>query len=256
VDPKSEIQLTDHRTILGIDFFVGSCREAVERMISFKGFLVVPSGPGLKDLGTHRQYREALLGADMAIMDSALMVMLWNYLEKDRVVRVSGLEYIDMLLEQPSMQTGTGVFWIMAGEKSSERNLEWLAAKGIHVQPEFIHIAPQYQGNVEDPKLVQILNELRPEHIIVTVGGGTQEPLGFYLKQRLDYRPGIHCIGAAIAFLSGDQVRIPMWADKLYLGWLCRCLSEPGKYFPRYWEARKLIPLMIRFRSSLPYSTQ
>lgn len=62
----------------------------------------------------------------------------------------------------------------------------------------------------------------------------------------------IHCIGAAIAFLSGDQVAIPAWADKLYPGWLFRCLSEPKRYVPRYWAARKLFSLMVRYRSDLP----
>jgi UDP-N-acetyl-D-mannosaminuronic acid transferase (WecB/TagA/CpsF family) len=88
--------------------------------------------------------------------------------------------------------------------------------------------------------------------VIVTIGGGNQERLGLYLKRHLAYRPAIHCIGAAIAFLSGDQVHIPVWADRFYLGWLYRCLSEPKRYVPRYWNARKLLTLMLRYRSELP----
>jgi UDP-N-acetyl-D-mannosaminuronic acid transferase (WecB/TagA/CpsF family) len=86
----------------------------------------------------------------------------------------------------------------------------------------------------------------------VTLGGGTQERLGLYLRSELDCKPSIHCIGAAIAFLSGDQVQIPRWADRMYLGWLFRCLSDPRRYMPRYWDARKLFSLMVRYGSSLP----
>jgi len=68
----------------------------------------------------------------------------------------------------------------------------------------------------------------------------------------LNYLPAIHCIGAAIAFLSGDQVFIPVWADKFYLGWLFRTLSEPGRFLPRYWNARKLYSLIHRYRDQLP----
>jgi UDP-N-acetyl-D-mannosaminuronic acid transferase (WecB/TagA/CpsF family) len=64
--------------------------------------------------------------------------------------------------------------------------------------------------------------------------------------------PAIHYIGAAIAFLSGDQVNIPVWADRLYMGWLLRTLSDPKRYLPRYWDARLLLPLMLRYRSELP----
>jgi N-acetylglucosaminyldiphosphoundecaprenol N-acetyl-beta-D-mannosaminyltransferase len=86
----------------------------------------------------------------------------------------------------------------------------------------------------------------------VSIGGGTQERLGLYLRRELNCKPSIHCIGAAIAFLSGDQVLIPRWADRMYLGWLFRCLSDPRRYMPRYWDARKLFSLMVRYGSSSP----
>ena len=38
----------------------------------------------------------------------------------------------------------------------------------------------------------------------------------------------------------------------MYLGWLFRCLSDPRRYMPRYWDARKLLSLMVRYGSSLP----
>jgi UDP-N-acetyl-D-mannosaminuronic acid transferase (WecB/TagA/CpsF family) len=85
----------------------------------------------------------------------------------------------------------------------------------------------------------------------LTLGGGTQEQVGYYIKRNLDFRPAIHCIGAAIAFLSGDQVRIPEWADRLYLGWLFRCFSK-SSYVSRYWNARKLLPLILHYRDNLP----
>ena len=109
-----------------------------------------------------------------------------------------------------------------------------------------------YGDVIEDKALIERLNNLRVKHVVITVGGGTQERLGLYLKRNLDYLPAIHCIGAAIAFLSGDQVKIPHWADKVFLGWLFRCISSPKRYVPRYWSAFKLIPLMWRYRDRLP----
>jgi UDP-N-acetyl-D-mannosaminuronic acid transferase (WecB/TagA/CpsF family) len=113
-------------------------------------------------------------------------------------------------------------------------------------------MAPVYSGTVSDPELIDHIVRLRPQHVIVTIGGGTQERLGLYLKRNLPYLPAIHCVGAAIAFLSGDQVRIPMWADRLYLGWLFRSASDPKRYLPRYWDARKLLGIMLRHRHDLP----
>ena len=115
-------------------------------------------------------------------------------------------------------------------------------------------MAPMYGAEIEDPELLELMERVRPQHVVVTVGGGTQERLGLYLKRRLSYRASIHCIGAAIAFLSGDQVAIPVWADRLYLGWLFRTIEDPKRFGPRYWEARKLLSLMVRYRERLPDS--
>ena len=109
-----------------------------------------------------------------------------------------------------------------------------------------------YGTTIEDVELLRRLELRKPRHIVVGLGGGTQERLGLYLKQHLSYRPAIHCIGAAIAFLSGDQVRIPVWVDRVGLGWLWRSVSNPGQYAPRYWDARHLAPLVFRYRDRLP----
>jgi UDP-N-acetyl-D-mannosaminuronic acid transferase (WecB/TagA/CpsF family) len=237
--------------ILGVKFHAGDVHDAVER-VSRGGLLVVPAAPALKDLGADAAYREALLNADVAITDSAFMVMIWNLLERDRVPRVSGLEYLHTLLLRGDVRQPGNTLWIMAAPESAKTNLEWLAAQGIEVPAECVYEAPMYGRLIDDPCLIEILHRLRPQHVVVTLGGGVQERLGLYLKRQLDYLPAIHCIGAAIAFLSGDQVRIPRWADKLFLGWLFRCFSAPRRYVPRYWSARKLLPLMLRYRSQLP----
>jgi UDP-N-acetyl-D-mannosaminuronic acid transferase (WecB/TagA/CpsF family) len=240
-----------HR-ILGIDFFDGPAEDAISIMRR-GGLLVVPAAPALKDLDSNMDYRESLVNADLAITDSAFMVMIWNGLQSETVHRLSGLEYLRELLQERDVRHPGNTFWIMASPMSSKCNLEWLEEQGISVPEECIYTAPMYgDGVISDPALLEQLNTLRPQHVIVTVGGGTQERLGLYLKRNLDYLPAIHCIGAAIAFLSGDQVRIPAWADRFYLGWLFRSMSEPSRYIPRYWEARKLFALMLRYRERLP----
>jgi exopolysaccharide biosynthesis WecB/TagA/CpsF family protein len=245
----------DHRTILGINFFIGTAIEAVERMRN-GGLLVVPAAPALKDIGVNAAYREALLSADLTIADSALMVMVWNRLQHDSITRLSGLEYLRELLKQPDTCQPGNCVWIMASPVSAERNFRWLAEQGITVPQDCTYVAPMYpRGKITDAPLLEMIERIRPQNVILTVGGGTQERLGAYLKHNLSYLPAIHCIGAAIAFLSGDQVRIPDWADRLYLGWLYRCISEPRRYVPRYWAARKLVSLLIRFRDRLPVTS-
>ena len=240
-----------HRRILGLDFFIGGAAEAVDCMDG-GGLLVVPAAPALKNLDRDTGYREALQHADLRITDSAFMVLVWNFLERDRIRRLSGLEYVVELFGRADVRRPGATLWIMAGPTSAARNVAWLQKQGFHVCPEDIYMAPMYSDEIADTRLLEILGQRRPKHVVVTVGGGTQERLGLYLKRRLPYLPAIHCIGAAIAFLSGDQVHIPRWADRSYLGWLFRCASNPKRFVPRYWEARQLFGLMVRYRSTLP----
>jgi UDP-N-acetyl-D-mannosaminuronic acid transferase (WecB/TagA/CpsF family) len=321
-----------HR-ILGINFFDGSAKTAIEIMRD-GGLLVIPAAPALKDLDRNPGYRDALLNADLAITDSAFMVLIWNRLQSQSIKRLSGLEYLRELLLDPEVRRPGNTLWIMASPTSAKRNLAWLEGQGIAVPEDNIYMAPMYPADnlvgfptagpqlvetsdrgstanvvgcptagpqlvegsgssdvvsthvktsdsgstpkvvgcptacpelaeesgfsdvgsttLADPALLDRLNRLRPQHVIMTIGGGTQERLGLYLKRNLAYRPAIHCIGAAIAFLSGDQVHIPVWADKFYLGWLFRSIAEPRRYGPRYWDAFKLFPLMRRYRDRLP----
>jgi N-acetylglucosaminyldiphosphoundecaprenol N-acetyl-beta-D-mannosaminyltransferase len=239
------------RRILGINFFIGKTEEAIERMMD-GGLLVVPAAPALKDLTLVPGYREALLCADLAIPDSAFMVMIWNALQRDNIPRISGLLYLRMLLKRREVQADGNTVWIMAGAESAKRNLRYLDDRGIKVAEHCVYIAPMYGAEIRDEVLLDKLRTIRAQHIIITIGGGKQERLGLYIKQNLDYLPSIHCIGAAIAFLSGDQVNIPNWADKSNLGWLFRCVSDPRRYIPRYWGALALFGLIMRYRSKLP----
>ena len=244
-----------HTYILGVPFFTGTAKEAVDRMLS-GGLLVVPSAPTLKEIPTQPAYRSALLSADLVIPDSAYMVLIWNLLQGQRLRRLSGLEYLRELLKRPEVRANGATFWIMAGDKSSAMNLAWLRKQGVQIPDTHVYVAPNYGqpdgSELADPVLLEMIARLRPAHVVVTVGGGTQERLGLFMRARLSYAPSIHCIGAAIAFLSGDQTAIPAWADHLYLGWLLRVFSDPERYGPRYWSAKDLLKIMLRYRSKLP----
>src|SRR5438105_4922031 len=114
------------------------------------------------------------------------------------------------------------------------------------------YIAPRYAREVRDDALAAKIDNHPPAHVVVGIGGGVQEKLGLFLKENLRSQPAIHCIGAALAFLTGDQPPIPMWADGFYLGWVLRMLRQPRIFGPRYFSALKLAGLIARYREKLP----
>jgi UDP-N-acetyl-D-mannosaminuronic acid transferase (WecB/TagA/CpsF family) len=111
---------------------------------------------------------------------------------------------------------------------------------------------PTPKAGIEDPNLVSMIEQRKPKHIIIGIGGGMQDKLGSYLKHQLSYRPGIYCIGAAPGFVTGDQIVIPMWADRFFVGWILRLFAQPRTLLPRFWSARRLPGLILRYGRELP----
>jgi len=238
-------------TILGVRFFNGTVEEAVETMSGKGGLMVVPAAPALVKLQADEGYRRALVSADMAIADSGAMVLFWKVLTGRRVERISGLRFLKHLVSRLATHSNERALWIVPSESAHEKTIDWLRRVNLTGTADF-YVAPHYRTDVRDDVLVAKIDSHPPTHVVVGIGGGVQEKLGLFLKENLRARPAINCIGAALAFLTGDQPPIPMWADTFYLGWLLRLLRQPRIFGPRYLGAFKLPALIFRYRDNLP----
>jgi N-acetylglucosaminyldiphosphoundecaprenol N-acetyl-beta-D-mannosaminyltransferase len=238
--------------ILGVCFFDGSAEAAAEKMCRTGGYVVVPAAPALVNIQYDEGYRRALVDADVAIADSGIMVLLWKHLRGGKIARISGLAYLRALLARPELRSPGATFLVLPNPGAQEKALRWLQAQGFDISEAGCYIAPHYGHSVEDKRLAAILSGRAPQHVLVAIGGGTQEKLGWYLRHNLRYRPAIHCIGAALGFLTGDQRPIPDWADRMYLGWVLRLARDPRRYLQRFWVAHELPGLIRRYGSELP----
>jgi N-acetylglucosaminyldiphosphoundecaprenol N-acetyl-beta-D-mannosaminyltransferase len=239
--------------LLGIRIHAVRIAEAVAKA-GHGGLILAPSGPGLCDLTWDTAYREALRHATLNLPDSGLAILLARIFGLGRLPRTSGLGFLEELLRELSKNPGRRSLWVMPSAEAAERNGRWLDSTGIPDSSRDHYIAPLYprKGPVEDSDLLALIRVRQPAVLLICTGSGSQEKLGHWLSRRVDSRMGICCIGAAIGFLSGDQVRIPRWADRACLGWLLRCASEPKRFLPRYLKAFRLVWLVARHRDQAP----
>jgi len=238
--------------ILGLRFFDGNIDEAIEFMFRHGGFLVAPSGTCFARLRRDAPYREAMTHADLAIPDSGAMVLLWRILRGQKIQRISGLKYLQHLSARFFADKTKSVFWVVANEAAREKTVRWLRVNQFPSADVDLHIAPRYGATIEDRELLAKIDHRRPAHVVIGIGSGPQEKLGHFLRDHLPYRPAIHCLGAALGFLTGDQIKIPDWADRFYLGWLLRLSAQPHIFIPRLTRALELPWLIIKYREKLP----
>jgi len=221
-------------------------------MTRLGGYIVVPSAPAMVKLRYDPAFRTALTVADLAIADSGMMVLLWRLLRGRRITRISGLAYLKQLFEMPDIRESGKTAWVLPTEAAVEKAKKWLRNSGFRASDKDFYVAPFYGTEVIDEVLVASLDARQPSHIVIGIGGGPQEKLGLFLREHVGYRPAIHCIGAALGFLTGDQVAIPDWADRFYLGWLLRLFAQPRVFVPRLWSALELPWLIARHGDQLP----
>jgi UDP-N-acetyl-D-mannosaminuronic acid transferase (WecB/TagA/CpsF family) len=236
------------RKILGVRFYIADL-DGLLQLVADGGLIVVPSAPVMARIGDDEAHRQALEGADLAVTDSAFMVLLWLLYTGERVRRISGLRLLRALLDAGGYRGKTETFWVMPSAGDSEANLAWLRGRHFAVGPDNAYVAPIYpkEGPVIDLQLVEAINARRPRLVFIGLSGGVQERLGWDLIRRLDYRPTILCIGGAIAFLSGQQNPIPIWADRLALGWLLRFAAAPRAFSEKLRGVRRLGPMIQEF---------
>jgi UDP-N-acetyl-D-mannosaminuronic acid transferase (WecB/TagA/CpsF family) len=180
------------------------------------------------------------------------MVVLWRVLQGESVARISGLKYLKHLLRKLKGEGNTTVFWVLPNENARQKLLDWSCGEHFSIKSENCYVAPRYGSDVEDRNLLVLVEQHRPAHVIIAIGSGAQEKLGYYLRENLSYPPAIHCIGAALGFVTGDQVSIPEWTDQFYLGWLWRLVAQPRVFIPRLSRAVELPWLIWKYGEKLP----
>jgi N-acetylglucosaminyldiphosphoundecaprenol N-acetyl-beta-D-mannosaminyltransferase len=230
--------------VLGLLFENGPADDLACRVLKTHGLVCVPSAPCLCLALRDPTFAAALLAARLIIPDSAAMVVAWRLRGGKRLHRVSGLALLQHLLQAPAVTEPGALFFVDPSEQESRLNHVYAARQGIMLAESHRYVAPHYKpGHVQDSALLEKVIAANPRYVVINLGGGVQERLGAWLQQewtRLkppQTMPAFICTGAAIAFLTGAQTRIPHWADRLGLGWLLRCLYDPRRYVPRYWAS-------------------
>jgi UDP-N-acetyl-D-mannosaminuronic acid transferase (WecB/TagA/CpsF family) len=235
--------------LFNIRFLDGSFSE-IFRELKKGGSMVAPAAPALGAINLDKSYHQSLMSSRFAIFDSGFLCITLLILKGIKVRKISGLAFMREFLKEIQGFPNNSIFLIDPTPEDSKANKDLLKTFNYQLSTSHQYTAPTYNPEeVEDPELLKILSVLKPKYIILNLGGGVQEKLAAYLQKNLKHlNPSIICTGAAIAFLTGRQAKIPDIIDKLYLGWLARCFSNGKRFVPRYVQGFKIASMIFKER--------
>lgn len=211
--------------------------------LKFKGLLTFPAAPALVNIYSDKEYYLSLKNSNYVFFDSGYLCLILRIFKNVKVNKFSGLLFLRKLIEQLN-NSAFKILLINPNLESSVKNKTFFKKKRI--KNVYSYVAPLYKNKYQDKILLKKIKKINPDFIIINLGGGVQEKLGLYLKNNIKKKITIVCTGAAIAFLTGAQAKIPNFIDKFYLGWLSRIIFSPKLYFFRYLNSFKLILMLFK----------
>ncbi len=231
--------MDDHIIIFkGIKFYNCSF-DKLFAAINEGGYLVAPAASALTNIKNDKDYYDALIKSDVAILDSGFFCILLRIFQKKTVKKFSGYLFLKNFLNL-NFDNDVRFLSIDPSNDESEINYKFLQEKKITNLKSYV--APIYEkNNVTDKNLINFIKEYQPRYIIINLGGGIQESLALYIKNNINFKASILCTGAAISFLTKRQAPINDFIDKFYLGWLFRTIHNPRKFLVRTLKSIGLI---------------
>jgi exopolysaccharide biosynthesis WecB/TagA/CpsF family protein len=91
---------------------------------------------------------------------------------------------------------------------------------------------------------IERIRRSRARLVFLALGAPKQEIFAARCLTEL-HGTGLICIGAALDFIGGTQIRAPQYAQEMGLEWLWRMMNDPWRLAPRYVRCMAALPRLV-----------
>lgn len=186
-------------------------------------------------------FRQAYHAQDLVVADGNPIVWL-SRLARQPVELLPGSDLV-VPLAQWAKAAGIDVALVGSTDDSLRQAADALqsAVPGLQI---VCRVAPPFGFDPTGAGADAILTQVAQSGAglcFVALGAPKQE---LFAARGRDVAPGVGfaSIGAGLDFLSGTQVRAPLWVRRLALEWLWRLLQQPGRMVGRYLACFRILP--------------
>ncbi|MBA8931741.1 N-acetylglucosaminyldiphosphoundecaprenol N-acetyl-beta-D-mannosaminyltransferase [Kutzneria viridogrisea] len=212
--------------------------EAGERSV-----VVTPNGQHLDLLRTSANLRKAYESAELVLPDGWPVVLAMKWRGATAGVRVTGADLLPALCAKAA-ERGVPVGFLGGMPGVAARAAERLAQQHPGLKVELVHSPPVgfERDERECRRLAEVVADSGARLLFLGLGAPKQEDLAHRWLRASG--PGVSvCVGAAIDFVVGEQVRAPkIWQD-LGMEWAYRMLGDPRRLVGRY---ARTMPVILR----------
>ena len=198
--------------------------------------LVTPNAGHLKSIANNKEIAEIYLNADLSLIDGWPIAVAAKNASGIKAQRVTGSDLLPRLFSELTKDIRIGII----GGDHDFKIRQGLESKYPNINIQIIDTS-QWSTSVYDiRRLRELVQHNALSIVLLCLGHPKQELLAQELKN-YDWagaRPDwIMCVGATIDFLTGEQKRAPKAFQVLGLEWIFRLLTDPRKFFSRYFSA-------------------
>ena len=198
----------------------------------------------LVKLKSSPEFREAYAAQDLITADGNPIVWLSN-LARDPVKLLPGADLV-IPLACIAADHGRSVALVGSTDESLARAAQTLKTAVPNLEIAAM-VAPPMGFDPTGPAANEILDDLAAKNVgltFVALGAPKQELFAAHGRARSP-NVGFASIGAGLDFLSGQQVRAPIWVRRLALEWLWRIANDPMRLGRRYVRCIAILPAQV-----------
>jgi N-acetylglucosaminyldiphosphoundecaprenol N-acetyl-beta-D-mannosaminyltransferase len=227
-----------------IKFYNYDYRNTMYLLNKKKGYLVAPAASALIKILNNKYYYNSLKKSQVAIYDSGFFCILLRLFLIYKPTKYSGLKFFKNFINDNTIKEKK-ILLINSSKLNQKKNNNLLLKKKF--TKVFNYISPLYKGkNIRDTKILEYILKIKPDYVITNISGCKQEVLAQFIIKNINFKCNILCIGAAIEFITGAQIKISDSIDKFYLGWFLRIMENPYKNLVRTFQSISLLKLMFK----------
>ncbi len=189
------------------------------------------NGQGISLAASNNSFKEAMEAADLIHADGQSVVtaskLVGQYRLPERIATT------DFFHNAATLAQCKGLTFFILGS-TEDRNKRFVAkVRERYPKLKIVGRSHGYFDKFEEARLVEKINELKPDVVWVGLGKPKQEYWCVEMREKLN-TGWLKTCGGLYSYMTGDVQRAPLWVQKIGFEWLFRAIQEPKRLGLRY----------------------